>query len=275
MIYLKRFYKQKNRTKKVNSRIEFPLKDFDLSDFTVHDIQEDEEADLTYWEYLGGKYNTNNPNEPPKEMSNMERLYGDDKGEHDYELSNSPEQSLDMTIGLLDGSNMDDYYNDDFNVINLDDLQETYLTSAHKDNEEMIDENERDIDDSDYNEEKQAEEVQPALHESDPSITDELSSCTKYDLYGVIRHKGTLQEGHYTACILAPDNQWYFVSDSTFTPIPLDNVCTRDAYLLFYVRQDVEDKDVKDFFKLPANVDPTETKVEEKPSKKKKGCCIS
>ena len=145
MIYLKRFYKQKNRTKKVNSRIEFPLKDFDLSDFTVHDIQEDEEADLTYWEYLGGKYNTNNPNEPPKEMSNMERLYGDDKGEHDYELS--PEQSLDMTIGLLDGSNMDDYYNDDFNVINLDDLQETYLTSAHKDNEEMIDENERDIDD--------------------------------------------------------------------------------------------------------------------------------
>lgn len=145
VIYLKRFYKQKNRTKKVNSRIEFPLKDFDLSDFTVHDIQEDEEADLTYWEYLGGKYNTNNSNEPPKEMSNMERLYGDDKGEPDYELS--PEQSLDMTIGLLDGSNMDDYYNDDFNVINLDDLQETYLTSVHKDNEEMIDENERDIDD--------------------------------------------------------------------------------------------------------------------------------
>lgn len=60
--------------------------------------------------------------------------------------------------------------------------------------------------------------------DQDPSITDELSSCTKYDLYGVIRHKGTLQEGHYTACILAPDNQWYFVSDSTFTPIPLDNV---------------------------------------------------
>lgn len=45
--------------------------------------------------------------------------------------------------------------------------------------------------------------------------------------------------------------------------------------MLFYVRQDVEDKDVKDFFKLPANVDPTETKVEEKSSKKKKGCCIS
>jgi ubiquitin C-terminal hydrolase len=40
-----------------------------------------------------------------------------------------------------------------------------------------------------------------------------------YDLVAVINHNGKLSTGHYTADVLADDNQWYHTDDSTVAPL--------------------------------------------------------
>lgn len=78
-----------------------------------------------------------------------------------------------------------------------------------------------------------------------------------YHLTGVVEHLGyRLDSGHYVAYVArdAPDGeQWYwcsvmgivllipcryFCSDSVVEPISFEEVATKHAYLLFYVRMD-------------------------------------
>ena len=61
-----------------------------------------------------------------------------------------------------------------------------------------------------------------------------------YKLYGVVRHHGrNLQSGHYTAHI-RNQNKWFLANDNNrIKEISLqDLVDDRDAYILFYERQD-------------------------------------
>ena len=61
----------------------------------------------------------------------------------------------------------------------------------------------------------------------------------KYDLYGVIQHTGSLNEGHYTAICKNNDN-WVTYNDFKldFTNNPVTNY----AYILFYKRKVFEKK---------------------------------
>jgi hypothetical protein len=61
----------------------------------------------------------------------------------------------------------------------------------------------------------------------------------KYDLYGVIQHFGSLNGGHYTA-ICKNDNNWVSYNDSSLDFI--SDPVTRNAYILFYIRKDLEKK---------------------------------
>ena len=61
----------------------------------------------------------------------------------------------------------------------------------------------------------------------------------KYDLYGVIQHFGGLSGGHYTA-ICKNDNNWVSYNDSTLDIVT--NPVTKNAYILFYIRKDLEQK---------------------------------
>ncbi|KAF4092667.1 hypothetical protein AMELA_G00023770 [Ameiurus melas] len=59
-----------------------------------------------------------------------------------------------------------------------------------------------------------------------------------YDLYAVCNHHGGMHGGHYTAyCRNSVDGQWYGYDDSSVEPVPEGEVCTREAYILFYQRR--------------------------------------
>lgn len=64
-------------------------------------------------------------------------------------------------------------------------------------------------------------------------IENEDEKKYRYDLYAVIQHHGTINEGHYTAICNIDDN-WVLYNDSEFFRI--NNPVTNDAYILFYKR---------------------------------------
>ncbi|AYV78441.1 MAG: ubiquitin carboxyl-terminal hydrolase [Edafosvirus sp.] len=64
----------------------------------------------------------------------------------------------------------------------------------------------------------------------------------KYDLYGVIEHRGVFGGGHYVAyCKNAMNGKWYEYNDDDVYHIPDSNlekeVITQNSYILFYQRQ--------------------------------------
>jgi len=103
--------------------------------------------------------------------------------------------------------------------------------------------------------------------------SDKGQKSFQYRLYGVVVHSGSLQGGHYTACVRSIDTariflqktfldrqmmmnkeeliklvaeglprerldtgQWFMISDSTVHEIHRDQVFQKEAYLLFYER---------------------------------------
>ncbi|OWZ19413.1 Ubiquitin-specific protease [Phytophthora megakarya] len=78
---------------------------------------------------------------------------------------------------------------------------------------------------------------------------------TKYNLYGVVNHQGALGGGHYTAYAKNfVDDQWYYYDDERVRVVEEQQVVSPSAYLLFYIRSDMENVLVKDLF--PKNMKP-------------------
>lgn len=78
---------------------------------------------------------------------------------------------------------------------------------------------------------------------------------TKYNLYGVVNHQGALGGGHYTAYAKNfVDDQWYYYDDERVRVVEDQQVVSPSAYLLFYLRSDMDDVLVKDLF--PKNLKP-------------------
>ncbi|XP_031743174.1 ubiquitin carboxyl-terminal hydrolase 8 isoform X2 [Cucumis sativus] len=61
-------------------------------------------------------------------------------------------------------------------------------------------------------------------------------SCTRYVLYAVSNHYGSMGGGHYTAFVHQGGDQWYNFDDSNVYPIGLDKIKSCAAYVLFYRR---------------------------------------
>lgn len=55
-----------------------------------------------------------------------------------------------------------------------------------------------------------------------------------YELVGVISHKGTVNEGHYTATLKLPSGQWFKFNDSMISLLKEEDVLKEQAYLLFF-----------------------------------------
>ncbi|CAD5174600.1 unnamed protein product [Musa acuminata subsp. malaccensis] len=64
---------------------------------------------------------------------------------------------------------------------------------------------------------------------------DEVHS--KYDLYAVLLHIGSLEFGHYFCCIRSSPSTWHCINDSKVFRVSETDVLAQDAYLLFYVKQ--------------------------------------
>lgn len=57
-----------------------------------------------------------------------------------------------------------------------------------------------------------------------------------FQLFAVCLHRGTANDGHYTACGEVKGN-WFSIDDQTVTPMPdINNIIQRDAYMLAYKR---------------------------------------
>ncbi|KAJ8499732.1 hypothetical protein OPV22_010284 [Ensete ventricosum] len=60
---------------------------------------------------------------------------------------------------------------------------------------------------------------------------DEVHS--KYDLYAVLLHIGSLGSGHYFCCIRSSPSTWHCINDSKVYRVSESDVLAQDAYLLF------------------------------------------
>lgn len=61
----------------------------------------------------------------------------------------------------------------------------------------------------------------------------------RFNLIGVVFHSGGTGGGHYTSAAIDPLSKcWYFFSDSYVTKIERERIHTREAYILFYQRQE-------------------------------------
>ncbi len=74
-------------------------------------------------------------------------------------------------------------------------------------------------------------------------------SMMLYDLYGVIHHQGALSGGHYVASLKSDvDGQWRLFNDAQIYEIHNRDVVDSSAYILFYMRRDVHEKRLSDFW---------------------------
>ena len=59
-----------------------------------------------------------------------------------------------------------------------------------------------------------------------------------YDIFAVNEHYGSKDGGHYTAICKNYDGNWYSYDDSNCSQASKNEVCTKNAYILFYRRRD-------------------------------------
>jgi hypothetical protein len=79
----------------------------------------------------------------------------------------------------------------------------------------------------------------------------------QYDLCGVINHYGSLTYGHYVSNVKNPyDHKWYKYDDHFRIPIEESQLSKESAYILFYVRKDINSKQLQDIFPSSSQIFP-------------------
>lgn len=85
-------------------------------------------------------------------------------------------------------------------------------------------------------------------HDSLRLNQDDGRSEMLYDLYGVVHHQGALSGGHYVASLKSDDGQWRLFNDAQIYEIHSRDVVDSSAYILFYIRRDVKNLRLEDFW---------------------------
>ena len=79
--------------------------------------------------------------------------------------------------------------------------------------------------------------------------TDNGRSESLYDLYAVVHHQGALSGGHYVASLKSDvDGQWRLFNDAQIYEIHSRDIVDSSAYILFYIRRDVKNAKLSDFW---------------------------
>ena len=74
-------------------------------------------------------------------------------------------------------------------------------------------------------------------------VKKELQIEPSYNLHGVVNHYGHLGFGHYVSYTKNPfDQKWYRYDDLSREEVDEKQINKESAYLLFYVRKDIEAK---------------------------------
>eukprot|EP00529_Nitzschia_sp_RCC80_P002746 CAMPEP_0113523524 /NCGR_PEP_ID=MMETSP0014_2-20120614/45750_1 /TAXON_ID=2857 /ORGANISM="Nitzschia sp." /LENGTH=1845 /DNA_ID=CAMNT_0000421617 /DNA_START=321 /DNA_END=5858 /DNA_ORIENTATION=+ /assembly_acc=CAM_ASM_000159 len=118
--------------------------------------------------------------------------------------------------------------------------------------------------DDDIDNEKQSDSID---EETDKSIDEDSPDAPKvskrmskmnsddgrgemlYDLYAVIHHQGAMAGGHYVASIKSEtDGQWRMFNDAQIFEIHSRDLVDSSAYILFYIRRDVSNQNLSNFW---------------------------
>lgn len=84
-----------------------------------------------------------------------------------------------------------------------------------------------------------------------------------YDLYGIINHIGTLNNGHFTSILKIMNNNlsydWMSFNDTNYDIIPENKVVNKNAYILVYINKNYKEKDYLNLVKdMMTNINPKE-----------------
>jgi len=106
---------------------------------------------------------------------------------------------------------------------------------------------------------------------------DDGRSESLYDLYGVVHHQGALSGGHYVASLKSElDGKWRLFNDAQIYDISSRDVVDPSAYILFYIRRDVKNATLEDFWDVSTREGEGMTEEEvEKMMKSRERCIIS
>ena len=92
-----------------------------------------------------------------------------------------------------------------------------------------------------------------ASTQSQPMASNDGRSEMLYDLYGVVHHQGALSGGHYVASLKSEfDGQWRLYNDAQIYEIHSRDVVDSSAYILFYIRRDVKEARLSDYWDTTA-----------------------
>ena len=84
-----------------------------------------------------------------------------------------------------------------------------------------------------------------------------------------------MDSGHYVSFFQSPDSKWYLVNDAHVRLLSNSNVLSNNAYILFYIRQDVKDAGFRSLFNTHESKEDEEAVgEEEEESGEKKKCSI-
>lgn len=112
--------------------------------------------------------------------------------------------------------------------------------------------------------------------QSGNQLKDDGRSEKLYDLYGVVHHQGALSGGHYVASLKSEiDGQWRLYNDAQIYEIHARDVVDSSAYILFYMRRDVRNAKLSDFWDVRDGAGISEQEIDEMMKDKSSGCVIS
>uniref|UniRef100_H3HDU5 ubiquitinyl hydrolase 1 n=1 Tax=Phytophthora ramorum TaxID=164328 RepID=H3HDU5_PHYRM len=236
VVHLKRFQYTQTYRRKLASLVEFPIHDLDLSSCVAPHIE------------IPDKY----PMKKPKGASSVSvparRLIKlRSRGESNGSIATAPASQVSATGSVADEGAAELAKQAD------GDSEEDAQGEKPEDSELAT----GTAEDSQRAAAAQAAAVRNRVRRGYTNSNLDQSRCleTKYNLYGVVNHQGALGGGHYTAYAKNfVDDQWYYYDDERVRVVEEQQVVSPSAYLLFYIRSDMDSVLVKDLF--PKNMKP-------------------
>lgn len=74
---------------------------------------------------------------------------------------------------------------------------------------------------------------------------------TKYNLFSVINHQGSISGGHYLSYIKCIENgKWYCYNDHICNELDISDVKSNNAYILIYMREDIDSKPISELYRV-------------------------
>ena len=204
ILHLKRF---KNEYSKIQNKIIFPVNDLDLSDFVInHELPMDYKLleDNSYQDQVKKKIKTANNDD--ETFSNGIQL-----------VNNDIKNCQDDPFPFING-------NEEIGARYTENIIFPELQNTYKDNEIQF---ERDC------------KIESQVEDQAESKM-EINKPLLYDLFAVSNHLGgNAGGGHYTAyCKNFISGKWYHLNDRIVTEVEEKDICTEDAYVLFYKRKE-------------------------------------